>query len=678
MKNIFSTKLYLQGLRKIRTAGVAMGIVIAVLNAWLPIQCIVENSASSARVELAAGIFAPFGAVLMVFAPLLVYNMFSYLNERKSSDFFHALPQKRICVYFSFMAAVMTWIVATLFVTSVANAVLWGVPGRYVFDMREVLMILLGFLLLAMVSAGFMMLAMTLTGTVIANVLVFFLFSLFVRAFGLFFLYGFKALTPMANLENSFLRIFDWEFFLPIGLFVQMFGGDFEFAKTAWLFLYWFFVAVLLFAVSAVCYCRRRSESATKSAPSRFMQHIYRTGVTLPFLLLGICLYIEDGAGYAPVLCWIVGFLVWVIFELMTTKRIKNVARTLPLFLIPVLLAGGYAASVHLTSEVFYATTPKREQIKSVTYDSGEESGWLAALMTTVKVSDPDVLDRVYEAIEQTKEARDMSWSERKENGFVINETVTVTFRSGRRVTYDLTSSIDLFEAFRYADEVMAERLLLDDIELDDVYLSIATSEAQRTRVWDALADDFRSMTREQMEDYLRASEGTQVKRFSLYVSGRYNGMKFWQSFFIDEQYTPKAMDALLECLAEKDTLHELREIISEISQTKYEEILYANIQVDDGSGKTIYSSNFNVIKAFLKNLEIDDHLIDYENAEYVYTVFLNIEWRNADIAYDTPLHTTTFYYEEDVKPEHAIRTELYLTLSKEDVELLRQIISGK
>ena len=97
MKNIFSYKLYLQGLRKIRTAGVAMAIVIIVLNAWIPINCITSGGNHGRYVtSVDAGMFAPFGFLLMFFAPLLVYNMFSFLNERKGSDFFHSLPQKRM------------------------------------------------------------------------------------------------------------------------------------------------------------------------------------------------------------------------------------------------------------------------------------------------------------------------------------------------------------------------------------------------------------------------------------------------------------------------------------------------------------------------------------------------------------------------------------------------------
>ena len=674
MKNIFSVKLYLQGLRKVRTAGVAMGIIITVLNAWIPIQCLAEGARASGPIEVEAGFFAPFGFVLMLFAPLLVYNTFSYMNERRSSDFFHSLPQKRICVYLSFMAAVMTWIVSVLCVSALVNTILWGMASGYVLKTGAVLLMLLGFLLLAMVMAGFMMLAMTLTGTAVANVLVFFLFALFIRSCGLFFLYGFSDLTPMANMDNSFLRIFRLDFYLPIGLFVQIFDGGSAWLENVWFFLYWFFVAVVLLAVSADCYCRRRSESASKSAPNRFMQNIYRIGVTLPFLLFGVYWRIMDGESYVTVLCGIVGFLVWVVFELLTTKKIKNVIRTLPLFLVPVILAGGYAASVRLASDAFYANTPERDQIKGAIYESQSVGGLLNAVMNATEVQDPDVLDHVYEAIEQTKESRDWTWSERNKHGYTQNATVTVILRSGRRVTYDLTSSIDLFQAFRYADEVIAEGLSINRVSVERISLSVNISDTQKIRVWEAFLADMESLTDDELKKYMRLNETIGSKKFNITVMGYYEDIYLWQSYFLDKQYTPKAVALLMEFYEEKDPVGELREIVSEISQAKSDEIFYANMIVYEGSEIVIYHSEFDVIKEFLMSLELDSHLTDYANSEYIYRFVLEIQWNDFSVATDAPMHSGSTYDDEKYETVHGIFTELYLTLSKEDIERFHQI----
>ena len=65
MKDIFSSKLYLQGLRKVRTLGIAMAIVMIALNAWIPLMHINDGIAESARIVEACR-FIPLEKVLIL------------------------------------------------------------------------------------------------------------------------------------------------------------------------------------------------------------------------------------------------------------------------------------------------------------------------------------------------------------------------------------------------------------------------------------------------------------------------------------------------------------------------------------------------------------------------------------------------------------------------------------
>ena len=80
MKNIFSPKLYLQGLRKVRTLGIAMAIVMIALNAWIPLTHInghthrLDGVTEIEYVE--AGQFAPFGLLFLIFVLALFFPLF--------------------------------------------------------------------------------------------------------------------------------------------------------------------------------------------------------------------------------------------------------------------------------------------------------------------------------------------------------------------------------------------------------------------------------------------------------------------------------------------------------------------------------------------------------------------------------------------------------------------------
>lgn len=664
MKNIFSYKLYLQGLRKIRTAGVAMAVIIIVLNAWIPIQCISRGGYRGSMIDVDAGMLAPFGFLLMFFAPLLVYNMFSFLNERKGSDFFHSLPQKRICTYLSFMSAVMTWITSVLLASSLINTVLWAFADGYVLKLKAVLLTLLGFMILAMVMAGFMMLSMTVTGTAISNCLVFLLFFLFIRACGLFFLYGFSEITDMFHVNNSLLRVFDWDFFLPLGLLIQIFDGDASTFGNVWFFVYWLAVAIVLFAASAWTYCRRRSESATKSAPNRFMQNLYRIGVTFPFLMMSVFLMIVDTEFYLSLLCVFVAFLVWVIFELMTTKKVKNVVRTLPLFLIPVVLAGAYAASLYLARGIFFAAVPEREDIKSVQFDSSHAimvGDFDTAILVTTKITDSEVLDKIYEAIEHTVESADLSRYERQQRGYIFNETITLTLKSGRRVTYNLCSSHNLYNILESSDDVQNQRVFMYEGETNRVSCQNLSSD-ESLIVWEALREDYRNMTEEQRETYQRLNQHQSLNVFSINIYATYRGQGFTQRYFIDAKYTPEAMAAFVKYAA-YNPVGELSSARYKIRDLGANSIQYAYLSVQNytyGESYLIQTQDFNEIKEFLMGTNYDSHLLDYQN-ESVYHVFLDIEMKTSSSVYDS---------------FRMITVDAYVTLSDEDIERLNQILN--
>ena len=697
MKTLFSGKLYLQGLRKIRTAGIAMAIVITVMNAWIPIQCITAGMREPDRMtKVEAGMFAPFGFALMLFAPLLVYNMFSYMNERKSSDFFHALPQKRICIYISFMSAVATWIVSVLCLTSIVNTVLWAMADGYVLSFGAVLLTLFGFLLLALVMAGFMALAMTLTGTAVANFLVFVLFFLFIRACGMFFVYGFANVAPMFNISYSVLKLFDIQFFLPVGLLVQILDGEAAVLRSGWFWVYWIAVAVVLFVLSAVAYCRRRSESATKSAPNRLMQNIYRVGVTFPFLMMGVFLFIDQKDFYLCVLCAFVAFLVWVIFELLTTRRVKNVIRSIPMLLIPAVLSGGYAGSVYLARDIFYASTPEREEIESVmlAYPSDtwgyslymddvayNVKGWESVILTTTEIKDAEILDSVYEAIGHTKEARDMTWTEREQKGYIYSESVTVKLKSGRKITYNLKTSHNLYAEFSSSPQIVSLLLSVFDGGVDTVYAQDVTSETAEL-VWEAFKKDFNALSEAQKMAYLRLNGNTSLTAFRLAVYGTYNGVRFEQDYMLHSEYTPNAYQLYLDHVTNAEqALSDLQSAVAEMEDMQADEFTYSHMNITSytqSSTFSVHTSDFKMIKEFLMSLELDSHLTDYANAKNVYRLILQLE-----MPVLSPTDETTEGASQTARGKYTEKDsyrwteiDIYLTFSDADIERYMQIVN--
>ena len=183
IKNIFSLKLYLQGIKRIRAIGIAAAICTIIPNALIPVMEAMRKSSydyfyyesfysadrAPSVTQVRYGEFAPFLTLMMIFAPLMVYLTFSYLNERKKADFFHSIPQKRVCVYTSFTLSIVSWIALIMGVSVIINSILWNfvpyqtLPAALPFE--AFIYCFAG----ALLVAAYMLVAMTLTGSVVSN-----------------------------------------------------------------------------------------------------------------------------------------------------------------------------------------------------------------------------------------------------------------------------------------------------------------------------------------------------------------------------------------------------------------------------------------------------------------------------------------------------------------------------
>lgn len=372
MKNWFSLKLYLEGLKKIKTPGIASAITVIALNAILPIVGIIESNMSwpgQVRVTSTVAVagFAPFNLLMMVFGAILVYSMFSFLNERNKCDFWHAVPHKRSCVYFSFTAAVWTWIFGIILTSSLINLILWAVAKYYVVSASTVFTSMGVYFLVSVMIAAFMTLAMTITGTTISNLLITALLMLFVRVMGAIFVMGLEELAPMLDINYSLWRILEFDFCLPIALLSNLFSSKVGPFGDATLLLYSAVVTLLLVVAGAIGYHVRKSETATKSAPNKLLQHIYRCAVTLPLVFFLVALIITDDAEViTTVILLIAAVLVWVLFELLTTKKFKNVIKSLPVIVVPVLISLLLSGVLFLARNAVWNVTPEADEIEGI------------------------------------------------------------------------------------------------------------------------------------------------------------------------------------------------------------------------------------------------------------------------------------------------------------------------
>ena len=392
----FSLPLYWQGIKKLRIPGIAMAITVIGLNLILPITTAASDRAREAnylnylagntggwggyevpsmRVVDSFNEFAPVTLALLVFAPLLAFLMFSYLNDRGKSDFYHSIPQTRLCAYISFSAAMATWVSAVLLATTAINLVIWSTAVYHTMMVGEILSVMACVLLGSLFTMAVAAVAMTLSGTTVSNLFVAALVLLAAPFVYWEYLQAMYDIVPVFNVEESWTRLLLLETYYPFSLFSAVLSGSSRYSKIIFdggVIAYTIALTLGLWVGGGALYHFRRSEMANQSAPNRTLQHIYRCAITLPLLLWPILDGIQNGFDESHLWVIFLALLLYIIYELSTVKRIKPMLRSLPLFGALIVACVAIYGSMYLVHFAVEADVPGRSQVKTVAVDPAQ------------------------------------------------------------------------------------------------------------------------------------------------------------------------------------------------------------------------------------------------------------------------------------------------------------------
>lgn len=619
MSRFFSLKLYIQGLKKVRAVGIATAIIIIIANALNPLISLISELSRQydadvvrSAEDVPANMIAPFSIFIAILAPLAVFSMFSFLNDRCKSDFYHSLPQRRECIFISFLAATLTWMLGAIIASHAINAILWAIGPYTSVNIVPLLLSLAAFLVLALLCASFATLATAVTGTVISNTLITLLFALFFRIIGALFLWGVEIQSNVFAPEHSPLTWLGFDYYLPFALFANLTGisDASAFANTP-LIIFAFVTSLALLALSCLLFCKRRSECAGKSAPSRLLQHVWRIAITLPLVLLTVTLIVQDGfEGYHIVLLG-VSLIIYLVFELMTTKKIKSMLRSIPMFSIPivasVLLVFGTVAAASAVDSV----TPAPEEIDGIcTIADSYSNSYEEYLVSETFVSDDEAARIVSLAL---KDSTSSSFSHREKTDILLR----LRLENGREIVRNIY----------FTQEAKADlmRLIHSSEELADVYTRLPkeneisyigasglypVSDQQREQLWRTFCEEYETLTDEQKreikgfndynkEDYGYSSDVLSITSIS--VRGYYKLSPFFSSYPIIPSLMPKTAllyvemyneSASVSSSGEPVTLESRHESFSEADTSKMRDVsfdIYITSVNDSTKGFSFY-----------------------------------------------------------------------------------------
>ncbi len=352
-----------------------------------------------------------------VICPLMVLFLFRFLNRRDASDVYHALPHSRECVTISYFSSVMAWNVITTLSTILLVAGLYGFSPGMTVSLPQLFSFGFNMLSAQLFVGAAVLFAMSITGTGFSNVtvslLVIFLPRLVITALSgmmetacviVDMAKQYPFLNPALNLASG----------IPITAFQTLATGSGDSllqcviqpkngGYTLGVGLVYLIAAVWLMRV-------RKSETAGKSSPNRVLQGVYRIALGIVLGLLPVFVVFQgvmnDGnfALSDIVIVLILLFIValfYFLFELITTKKAKNMVKAIPGFAVVLIIDAALLGITLGLSNQLLDYLPTAQQMDAV-YLLNADENYFDARCADIPLEDESTKTLVVKTLEET------------------------------------------------------------------------------------------------------------------------------------------------------------------------------------------------------------------------------------------------------------------------------------
>ncbi len=429
---IFNPRLFLEALKRLRVIGLATAILSVTISALVPIAVWMIRAPKFVQFTMDTQALCVPVCILVFMAPLFFATLFSFLQKRKESDFFHAIPYTRTCVYVSFTVAAIAFIFAIQVACGLVAGILWSMMPNLTFDLGGMIAYVFICMLAAAMLSSFMMLALTVSGTNNSCTLLFVLFAGFVRVVCGIFL---GCVSSIYLIPTESMNFFMPTWFLPIS--VVYYFGELESASAIIYsfpnILYSFAVTLGVYALAGFFYCKRKSEMAGNPAPGVRTQALFRVLFTLPLaLVIPLCLITGSDDSTLLLVLTVAVLLVYFLYELITTKRPKNMLRAIPGLAF---VAGAcilFSLLFHGYRTVVLYEKIDAEDIKTVSVDADLFGNtYQGRLMETYRTDDGEICTIIADQLTESQERERLN--ERGSN-YWERRTVTLHLKGGRTI----------------------------------------------------------------------------------------------------------------------------------------------------------------------------------------------------------------------------------------------------
>ena len=389
-KKIFSVNMFWQTFKQLKVIGILSTavtlffVVFPHINNALSYLKVVklygeEHMDISSKMVYASQIDG-LSITFILFTPILVLSVWSFLNKKNSSDFYHSLPYKRECLYFSKIAAVFAWQAIIHVVTYLCLIITFVVfKDCFIVEMWMVFRLFLSIFIANLLCGSAISLACALTGNVFSNICLSGLI-IFLPRFLCVMTEIFAAIKVPTVSDYQIFPLINNAHNIVAGYILRMFV-DIDYNSLMFSIsslLYTLILALIYMGLGLLVFKFRKSEAAQKSALNKKLQ--VAISMTLGFVICFISVIFifaeeESDRDYMMlVVFFIVAAFVIIVYELVTGKKNHLLKRSVPSILMAYALSLIFGVLLGTVADGMLEYAPKAQNIDYIRINGMSDS----------------------------------------------------------------------------------------------------------------------------------------------------------------------------------------------------------------------------------------------------------------------------------------------------------------
>jgi len=569
---MFNFKLYKEGLRKSLFLAILFIAIMKLGAVLIPIAQITSHISALNRgwsmgrtvVDgLGGGNFALILAMI-AFAPFVTLYLFSFLNKRNSSDFYHSLPHKRETIFISYLAAILTWVIGAIWLSTFITLGIYAMFPQFVMvNLSNILLISLGLSAGCLLVIAAVLMAMSVTGGAFANIvtalLILFLPRTIMAAFTALVAAGARVL-PTDSFGIFGDHTFNIPFSTPFYLF-DSWGMRHMFIRGA---LYTAVLGLIYMGIALLLFKRRKSETAGNPAQGGLLQNMIRIAVAFVVCLPAIVLILEWQRGWGGsgqfigiLALYAIAVVAYFAYELITTRKFSNIVKALPGLGILVLLNIVFISGVTITQNVILNRSFEVDQIAAVQIE-GLDQRWSHNVRSHEEIRSQDI------SIEDDRLTEILLYALARQIRHERGERYVFDFRELQHrigVTLERHSGGSVRRTFLVIDHELTEILgiLSQDVGYRDAFMNLPEHPSDIWSPWlapDEALTEIYAILREEVRglDFVVWSRSVNAHVWNLDPASLYGtinvmgfiGQETFQSQYPISTLTPRALERYL------------------------------------------------------------------------------------------------------------------------------------